>query len=618
MTQEVVNLKLIDDNPYQPRSYYPPAKVAEIAYSIEQIGLLHVPKARRQNGRYQLAEGHIRKRAFIKLQKKDPKKWQTMPLDIEEIPDEQMGIIALEENMRRTDLTPLDIARAIDKYLTSFKKVTEVDLAKKMNMTQGNISNMRRVLRCPQKVLEKILDGRINFTMARELLIFQGIKVKSQNRGEANEETLMTQAIRCIRTPDSGDRYGSYPATVEGIKRAIDSTASDCFRHLEKGGGGYYYYSGNEPLFDTRLEGCLKCAKMIRTFQTKTQARHFCTDPVCWDKKQQAHKDKQAAEAKKKMQAEIAARVAEEEKSKKEAAEAVVTSTKFQETATEPQAAAVEQIVAEERAKEQGKRKAAVPAEIVAAAKEKAGTRAEVLDLRDLRAGLYSELKQGYVVLNEGDYRGKTIDIVTDPGECLKRCTTGFHYAFDSSRQETRTYNVCSNTKCLAQKKAAFTRAKNAEGKARKDAESRAIKEAVAQTLTLDHGRIKLIFLSQLEGIHSDHYGYGYQGKKSILDWLWDKLSPGIEKDKRTDDRHQHGYQKLFQEMDKRTLPELSKLVVEFMLYYIAGQEDLQQYQIKTRVPLGWLGIKVEAEDPKRPQRPGDEEGDDEDEELED
>jgi len=607
LTQEVVNLKLIDDNPYQPRSYYPPQRVSEVAYSIEQIGLLHVPKARRSNGRYQLAEGHIRKRAFLKLQKKNPKKWETMPLEVEEIPDDQMGIIALEENMRRTDLTPLDIARAIDKYLTSFTSVTETALATKMNMTQGNISNMRRVLRCPQKVLDRILEGRINFTMARELLIFQGIKVKTQRYGEVDDEELMTAAIRCIRTENSGDRYGSFPATVEGIKRAIDSTAAGRFRHLEKGGG---YYDSDQPLFDTRDAGCLKCEKMIRTFQTKTQVRHFCTDPVCWDKKQKTHMDKQAAEAKKRMQAEIAARVAEEEKSKEDAARELITSTRFQETATEPEAAATEQILVEEQAKEQGKRKEKVPAEILAAAKEKSGTRAEVLDLRDLKTSYYGELKQGYVQL-DGNYRSP-LTIILDPDECLKRCTTGFHFAFDSNQKEARTYAICSNTKCLAQKKAAFTRAKNAEGKARKEAETRAIKEAVAQTQTLDHARIKLIFLGQLEGIHGDHYGYGYKGKKSVIDWLWDKLSPGIEKNQRTDDRHQHHYEKLFKEMDKHTYEELSKLVVEFMLYYIADQEDLQRYEIKTRVPLGWLGIKVEAEDPKSPQ-PSRDEGDDED-----
>jgi len=612
LTQEVVNLKLIDDNPYQPRSYYPPQRVSEVAYSIEQIGLLHVPKARRSNGRYQLAEGHIRKRAFLKLQKKNPKKWETMPLEVEEIPDDQMGIIALEENMRRTDLTPLDIARAIDKYLTSFTSVTETALATKMNMTQGNISNMRRVLRCPQKVLDRILEGRINFTMARELLIFQGLKSNKSHYGELDEEGLMTKAIRLIRTESGHESYGSQPATVEGIKRAIDSTASDCFRHLEK---GYGYYNDVEPLFDTRLAGCLKCEKMIRTFQTKTQARHFCTDPSCWDKKQKDHKDKQAAEARKRMQAEIAARVAEEEKSKAEAARAMITSTEFQETATEPEAAATEQTLVEETAKEQGKRKGKVPAEILAAAKEKSGTRAEVLDLRDLKGSYYGDLKQGYVQLDGGGYQD-VLKIILDPDECLKRCTKGFHFAFDSSRQETRTYAICSDTKCLAQKKAAFTRAKNAEGKARKAAEVSAVKEAVEQTKTLDHARIKLIFLGQLEGIHSDHYGYGYKGKKSVIDWLWDKLSPGITKDLRTDDRHQHHYEKLFKEMDKRTLEELSKLVVEFMLYYLADQEDLERYEIKCRVPLGWLGIKVEAEDKKQPVPPGAE--DDEDEEDED
>ena len=32
------------DNPYQPRSTYPRNKIDEIAYSIEQVGIIHVQR----------------------------------------------------------------------------------------------------------------------------------------------------------------------------------------------------------------------------------------------------------------------------------------------------------------------------------------------------------------------------------------------------------------------------------------------------------------------------------------------------------------------------------------------------------------------------------------------
>lgn len=314
MAVKLIDPEKIEDNPYQPRSHYPTKTIAEIAYSIEQIGIIHIPTGRQVDGHYELAEGHLRKRAYIKLKKKDPKKFGEMPFDVREITDRDMAIIALEENLRRQDITPLEQARAVDMYLINFTDVTETALAKTLNMTQGNISNMRRVLKCPDEVLQKIVDGKINFTMARELLIFQGLNVgfDEEYRGgksvkvPKDEKWLMLSAVRGV-----GGQYGR-TATVDGIKRCIYDVADRNLKHLEKE-TSYYGGGDRNPLFDTRAAGCLKCPKMIRAFETKSKASHFCTDSECWDKKQEAHKKKQAAKAKKKMEADIAQRITQTE-----------------------------------------------------------------------------------------------------------------------------------------------------------------------------------------------------------------------------------------------------------------------------------------------------------------
>lgn len=106
MTIEQLDPEKVKDNPYQPRKGYSPQKVAEIASSIEQNGLLETPVGRRLNGDVELAFGHIRKRSFIKLKKKNPKKWPTMPVEIRDITDREMAVFALEENLKRSDITP--------------------------------------------------------------------------------------------------------------------------------------------------------------------------------------------------------------------------------------------------------------------------------------------------------------------------------------------------------------------------------------------------------------------------------------------------------------------------------------------------------------------------------
>jgi len=181
MAIEQLDPEKVKDNPYQPRTGYSPSKVAEIASSIEQNGLLATPLGRRHNGDVELAFGHVRKRAFIKLKKKNPKKRPTMPVDIREITDREMAVFALEENLKRSDITPIDLARSVTRYFEVFPDATETDLAKKLSMTQGNVSNMKRVMRLPTEILGKIDEGRIIFTMARGLLVFEGLKAPGKD-----------------------------------------------------------------------------------------------------------------------------------------------------------------------------------------------------------------------------------------------------------------------------------------------------------------------------------------------------------------------------------------------------------------------------------------------------
>lgn len=46
MAVKRIVLALIDDNPYQPRTYYPRNRIDELAYSIAEHGLIHTPLGR--------------------------------------------------------------------------------------------------------------------------------------------------------------------------------------------------------------------------------------------------------------------------------------------------------------------------------------------------------------------------------------------------------------------------------------------------------------------------------------------------------------------------------------------------------------------------------------------
>ncbi len=704
-----VPLEHIDDNPHNPRKYYHPAKVKEMAQSLQEIGLRQVPEARHVDGRVQLAYGHMRKRGYLANQKKDPEHWKTMPLDVKEISDQDMFHFAMEENLRRTDITPIETARCISAFSEKFPEVTEKDLGQKHSMTEANVSNMKRVLRLPEKLLEKIDNGVISFTQGRELLTLEGLE-------EAGN--LMDSALYGLRT---GNKSYGHANTVEGLQASIHEVIRGQYPPIDKAFEGYRF----TLLFDTRAAGCLECQKMIRTHPTKSGTARFCTDKECWDRHDKEHRDKAAAGAKAKMEAEVITRaaqvLAEEGKSAAAVTERIEKLRKATESADREAAAlsqekpeytlekrgpswialdaqgiviaietgieptdasalayftpvtteinpgsyslnhtyrfvekpesrklehfdvtaqdlataaealgvdpenielvkvwkssgkagtsgsvsagwskCTEQLVEETTEvvpedlieKDIGQRIAAAPApapqeipeDILAMAREKAGTRAEVLDLKDICSGgaYWRQVNQGYAILDD------EIRHIVLPEECLESCTKGFHYSFDSQAKEQREIHICSDTKCLGQKKSAFTRAKNAEGQARKKAEVKALKEAIAQTTTLDRPRIKLILLAQMDGLHASksHYYGEESGTKKPEKWLWDKLSAGTPENDRT-------RAKLFKIIDKLTDEELAQLVVDFMFFYLVDHGDIGTYQIKAEEPLKWLGIEI-------------------------
>jgi ParB/RepB/Spo0J family partition protein len=643
MAIEQIELIEIQDNPFQPRLTYHRNDVDEIAASIKINGLLQVPVARRKDGKVELGFGHLRKRAFIKLAKED-KKWSKMPLDIRELSDEQMALFALEENLKRRDITPIEVARAIDKYLEAFTDKTETSLAAMLNMTQGNVSNMRRVLRLPADILEKIDEGRISFTMGRELLIFEGLNVGTRNEWSQAEkkqvdvpidaEYLMDEAINKIAKEGAQQGYGTFPATVDGIQKAIHGVACKHLKILDKdhvGSGNHY---GESILFDAESIGCFKCDKLLKTHPTKAGIARWCTDITCWNKHDEDHKTESAKAAKSRMQADILKKVSKvggpaiisqeipAGKAESEPDQAVhrapahkicaICMNKHKCDGTMVHSVDIKgggsklvcdnrgdhHMTKENMAKVKEKATLEIPEELQDLIKEKAGTRAEILDLRELRVGSYGEsLKQGYEIL-----RGKHTDnlsIVDDPEECLERCIKGFHYAFDSEpshfegEKKKDVYCVCTDIKCLGKKKGAFTRAKNAAGMAKKKAELAAIKQAVEQTTVLDRPRMKLIIFSVL---NSNRY-YGYNSNSNLA-YFADKFDIKTQEDKGCRLSEDKIKAAILQALDKLTEGQIAQLVVELFLYQLMYEGAPENYKIQTTGPLNWMGIGINIEKP--------------------
>jgi ParB-like chromosome segregation protein Spo0J len=320
MAIKLVKLSEIVDNPDNPRSKYDKTKVEDLASSIRENGLIHVPRARQvAENSYELAEGGYRHRAFEFISKAGVDGSESlkqyivdgellMPIDITAISDQDLPFIGLEENIRRENLTPMEIANSIERIFARHADITEEMVAKRLNMSQANISNMRRVTRLPKEVLKYIDDETINFTMGRELCSL--VDITGLSKGTVEAKMVMIDAIELIGTD-------GIPNSVSGIKKAIHKAikavvADGRLREAKKGNDT----SGNSPVFDTSI--CVKCDKCLKTTDESGKAAYTCTDLTCWNLNQDNAKRKEQE----RLQEEAAAALKDAEEKEKADAEA--------------------------------------------------------------------------------------------------------------------------------------------------------------------------------------------------------------------------------------------------------------------------------------------------------
>ena len=157
----------IDRNPFQTRSQMNEEQLGELAASITANGVVQPVLVRPlASGRYQLIAGERRLRASELAGKK------TIPGILRQVSDEQAMEITIVENLQRTDLTPMEQARAFERLSREFH-MTQERMAVRTGKDRASVANFLRLLRLPQSVQERVERGELSFGHARTLLAFE-------------------------------------------------------------------------------------------------------------------------------------------------------------------------------------------------------------------------------------------------------------------------------------------------------------------------------------------------------------------------------------------------------------------------------------------------------------
>jgi ParB family chromosome partitioning protein len=167
LTLVQLGLDDITPNPRQPRQVFDPDDLAELAFSLREVGVLQ-PVVVRAAGPdapapYELVVGERRWRAAREAG------LATIPALVRQTSDEQMLRDALLENLHRAQLNPLEEAAAYAQLLDEFG-CTQDELATRLGRSRPQVSNTIRLLRLPPLVQRRVAAGVLSAGHARALL----------------------------------------------------------------------------------------------------------------------------------------------------------------------------------------------------------------------------------------------------------------------------------------------------------------------------------------------------------------------------------------------------------------------------------------------------------------
>ncbi|MEK7512884.1 MAG: ParB/RepB/Spo0J family partition protein, partial [Patescibacteria group bacterium] len=161
-------------NPYQPRHAFNDEELRDLADSIRNFGIIQpisVSKVMRETPsgtevEYQLIAGERRLKAskLVGLER--------IPAIVKEVDTHQSKLeLSLIENIQRSDLNPLETARAYARLQEEFG-LTQREVAERVGKSRESVANTLRLLNLPLPIQDALARRALNESQARMLLSF--------------------------------------------------------------------------------------------------------------------------------------------------------------------------------------------------------------------------------------------------------------------------------------------------------------------------------------------------------------------------------------------------------------------------------------------------------------
>jgi len=179
-----IDINKIEPNKDQPRKRFDEDRLAELADSIAQFGIIQpIVVTKQENGFYKIVAGERRWRAARISQLK------TVPVIVKELEDMDVLQIALIENIQRQDLNPIEEALCYQ-HLCDVFFFRQEDIAQKVGKSRASISGIMSLLKLDPRVQNLIAEGRLTASHGRKLLEIDNANLQFEIGEKIIEEEL--------------------------------------------------------------------------------------------------------------------------------------------------------------------------------------------------------------------------------------------------------------------------------------------------------------------------------------------------------------------------------------------------------------------------------------------
>lgn len=159
-----ISIKNIRANQAQPRQNFDTKELSQLAQSIKEQGILQpIIVSQDEQNMYTIIAGERRWRAAEQANLK------TVPVIVKDVTELQSLEMAVLENVQRSDLNALELARSIQILHVDYQQSYE-DIAKRLGKAYTTIVNTMRLLQLPADMQKSLQNGEISEGHARSLL----------------------------------------------------------------------------------------------------------------------------------------------------------------------------------------------------------------------------------------------------------------------------------------------------------------------------------------------------------------------------------------------------------------------------------------------------------------